>query len=92
MLAVATCNSLVDRLFVKLQTRHGEQSYPEGRLPLVITGAFLLPVTVVLYGWAPQLQWPAWTLLLIVVVSVITFGTINAVHRSTFRLRLTDVA
>ena len=48
--------------------RHGKQSYPEGRLPLVIAGAFLLPFTVLLYGWTPQLHWPAWVLLLAVVV------------------------
>lgn len=69
MLAVATCNGLVDRLFNKLQARHGEQSYPEGRLPLVIGAAFLLPITVVLYGAAPQFHWPVWVLLSIVVVN-----------------------
>lgn len=68
MMAVATCNGLVDRLYNKLQARHGEQSYPEGRLPLVIAAALLLPITVVLYGWAPQLKWPVMTLLLFVVV------------------------
>lgn len=69
MLGIFTCNRIVDRVYNKLQARHAEATFPEGRLPLVITGAFLLPVTVALYGWAPHLHWPVGVLLLAVVVS-----------------------
>ena len=43
----------MDKIYIRLGKRHGG-FYPEGRLPLVITGAFLLPVAVLLYGWTAQ--------------------------------------
>lgn len=43
----------MDRMYNALGRRHGSW-YPEGRLPLVITGAFLMPVAVVLYGWTAE--------------------------------------
>lgn len=45
----------MDRIYVHLNQRHGKH-YPEGRLPLVITGAFLLPLAVALYGWTAELH------------------------------------
>lgn len=47
----------MDRIYNKLNERHGS-FYPEGRLPLVIIGAFLLPVSVAIYGWTAELQAP----------------------------------
>lgn len=65
---LAICNLLVDKLYVKLQARHGEKAYPEGRLPLPIVGAFAFPFIVALYGYAPGLHWPVWVLLLAVIL------------------------
>ena len=43
--------------------------YPEGRLPLIVVGAFCLPLTVAFYGIVPHLQWSYWLLLLAVVIT-----------------------
>jgi MFS family permease len=67
-MGLAVCNLLVDKLYVKLQARHGEKAYPEGRLPLPIVGAFAFPFIVALYGYAPGLHWPVWVLLLAVIL------------------------
>lgn len=45
----------MDRIYRKLNKRHGG-FYPEARLPLVITGAFLLPTAVILYGWTAEMR------------------------------------
>lgn len=47
----------MDKIYNTLGKRHGK-FYPEGRLPLVIAGAFLLPIAVALYGWTAQLHVP----------------------------------
>ena len=47
----------MDRIYNKLAKRHGT-FYPDGRLPLVIAGAFLLPVAVTLYGWTAEAHMP----------------------------------
>ena len=47
----------MDRIYNKLTKRHNGY-YPEGRLPLVIAGAFLLPVAVTLYGWTAEANMP----------------------------------
>lgn len=43
--------------------------YPEGRLPLLVVGAFCLPATVAFYGIVPHLQLSVWLLLLAVVLT-----------------------
>lgn len=53
-----------------MRERHGaEKTYPEGRLPLIVVGAFCLPITVTFYGLVPQLEWSFWLLLLAVVIT-----------------------
>jgi MFS family permease len=65
---LAIVNLLVDRLYVKLQARHGDKAYPEGRLPIPIVAAFAFPFIVAFYGFVPGLHWPVWTLLLAVIL------------------------
>ncbi|KAK3711305.1 hypothetical protein LTR37_009685 [Vermiconidia calcicola] len=65
---IITCNLLVDRLYVKLQERPGDKIYPEGRLPLVVFGAFTLPFIIALYGWSAGAHFPVAVLLLAVVL------------------------
>lgn len=45
----------MDKIYNKLNKSRG-RFYPEGRLPLLITGAFLLPVAITLYGWTAELH------------------------------------
>ena len=53
-----------------MRRRHAaEKTYPEGRLPLLVVGAFCLPLTVAFYGLVPHLQWSYWLLLLAVVIT-----------------------
>lgn len=68
LLGIITCNLLVDRVYIRLQKGHGDQPYPEARLPLVVAGGFLLPFTVALYGWSAERHWSVWILLLSVVL------------------------
>lgn len=82
MSGIAVCNFVSDRLYVKLEQQRGGKFYPEGRLPLSIFGAFTIPLVVLLYGWAPQLEWPVWVLLgsvvligLVVVLSIVPMMT-----------------
>lgn len=70
MLGIAVCSKAVDKIYGTLQALRAPKSYPEGRLPLPIAGAFALPFVVALYGYAPELHWPVWVLL----VSVVLFG------------------
>ncbi|KAK0365227.1 hypothetical protein LTR59_005257 [Friedmanniomyces endolithicus] len=51
------CNSLLDYISVRLQPPHLAHQ-PELRLPLAIFGAFTLPLTLALYGWAAELHLP----------------------------------
>ncbi|KAK3697494.1 hypothetical protein LTR37_017440 [Vermiconidia calcicola] len=68
ILGIITCDLLVDRLYVKLRKRHGNKIYPEGRLPLVVFGAFTLPSIIALYGWSAAAHLPVAVLLLAVVL------------------------
>ena len=68
VLAVLVCNLFVDKIYVKIQEQHKGAFYPEGRLPLVVFGAWFLPLVVVFYGWSAALHWPAWIFLCIVVL------------------------
>jgi MFS family permease len=64
---------MLDRVYTYLQTKQ-EQKHPElgpqpeNRLPLVIFGAFALPLSVILYGWTAQLRLPVWILLFSVIL------------------------
>lgn len=49
----------MDKIYRKLGKRHGRH-YPEGRLPLTIIGAFLLPLAATLYGWTAQMHVRVW--------------------------------
>ena len=56
-MGIIVCNRGMDPIYNKLGKRHGK-FYPEGRLPLVIVGAFLLPIAVTLYGWTAEAHTP----------------------------------
>ncbi|KAK1051052.1 hypothetical protein LTR74_016880 [Friedmanniomyces endolithicus] len=56
-LGTIVCNSLLDYITVRLQPPHLPHQ-PELRLPLAIFGAFTLPLTLALYGWAAELHLP----------------------------------
>lgn len=68
IIAILVCNNLVDKIYTAMRRRHADgRTYPEGRMPFVVVGAFCLPVTVALYGLVPQMQWSVWLLLLTVI-------------------------
>ncbi|KAF2480130.1 putative major facilitator superfamily transporter [Neohortaea acidophila] len=69
---IAICNFVSDWLYIKLEKKHGGRSYPEGRLPLSILGAFFTPLVMFLYGWSADRHWPVWVLL----VSVVFVGLV----------------
>lgn len=46
-----------------LQNSNDGKPQPEYRLPLVISGAFLLPAAVTLYGFTAQERWPVGVML-----------------------------
>lgn len=60
---IIASNLLIDRVYNKLQKLHGDTKYPEGRLPLAILGAILLPFAVALAGWCAELHWHVGVLL-----------------------------
>ncbi|CZT14156.1 related to multidrug resistance protein [Ramularia collo-cygni] len=63
IISVALCNRLLDRIFIHLRDSNKGAEQPEYRLPLAIAGNILLPLTVVLYGWAAECHLPiAWVL------------------------------
>ena len=62
-LGIVVCNTLLDRIYAKLQ-KPGQPHQPENRLPIVIFGAFTLPLSVVLYGWIAALRLPVPVLIL----------------------------
>src|ERR1700753_466772 len=57
------CNFTLDKIYVHLAEVNGA-TRPEYRLPVLLGGAFFMPVTIILYGWITQEHWPAWLLLL----------------------------
>lgn len=58
---IVICETALDRIYNRLQPRQ-----PENRLPLSIAGAFLLPLSVLLYGWSASFHLPVPVLLLAV--------------------------
>ncbi|KAK6368188.1 hypothetical protein LTS17_009929 [Exophiala oligosperma] len=55
-ISVILCNLLLDRIYVRLRKSHDGVEQPEFRLPLVILGAFTMPLVIAIYGWIPQLH------------------------------------
>ena len=51
-------NVLLDKIYIKLRDQHKGVEAPEFRLPVLIVGAFALPLSVVAYGWASQMRLP----------------------------------
>lgn len=64
----------MDRIYVHLQGGSENKPKPENRLPLVIFGAFALPVVVALYGFIAQNQLPV--MLLLVNVGLLGFSLV----------------
>lgn len=59
------CNLFLDRVYDALGKSHGI-GHPEYRLPFLIVGAALMPVSVAFYGWVPYSHWSVYLLLLAV--------------------------
>lgn len=53
---IVAINLLLDRVYMRLRDKHQGQGQPEYRLPLVVIGSFIFPLTVLMYGWAAELQ------------------------------------
>ncbi|TQN65305.1 Efflux pump radE [Colletotrichum shisoi] len=68
-ISVLVSNFSLDRIYIKLRG-NDPVGRPEYRLPLVIFGAFTLPLSITAYGWIAQLHLPVGFLLL----SVATLG------------------
>ncbi|KAI9725536.1 MAG: hypothetical protein M1828_003024 [Chrysothrix sp. TS-e1954] len=50
---------LTDRLWARMQRRHGTAIVPEYRVPLMLPSTFLVPIGLLWYGWSAQagLHW-----------------------------------
>lgn len=72
VIGIFTCNRTMDKIYKKLGKRHGKH-YPEGRLPLLLVGTFLLPVAVTLYGWIAQAHAPVPVFLATVTLLCVSF-------------------
>ncbi|KAK8096823.1 MFS transporter [Apiospora kogelbergensis] len=59
------CNSVLDRIYIMLRDANNGVGRPEYRLPVVIVGAFALPLSFTIYGWVPELGLPLWVMLTI---------------------------
>jgi hypothetical protein len=63
-MGIAVCKFTLDRIYIKLgKANHGEGK-PEYRLPVLLIGAFTLPLIVALYGWIAELKLPVVLLLI----------------------------
>ncbi|KAK9799143.1 putative Major facilitator superfamily (MFS) profile domain-containing protein [Seiridium cardinale] len=45
---------IMDCLWHHLKTRHGEDTAPEYRVPLMVPGAILIPLGLLIYGWSAE--------------------------------------
>ncbi|KAI8623891.1 major facilitator superfamily domain-containing protein [Xylariaceae sp. FL1651] len=56
------CAPLQDRIYASLKRRYGGAGRPEYRVPMMVPGAFLVPVGLIIYGWTAQFKthwiWP----------------------------------
>lgn len=57
------CTFALDRIYVRLQKANNGIANPEFRMPLLIACSLLLPIAVVMYGWAADRHWPVAILL-----------------------------
>ncbi|KAI0469559.1 MFS transporter [Xylaria cf. heliscus] len=57
-LSAIVLNVFLDKIYIKLRERNKGVGTPEFRLPIVIVGAFCLPLSLIAYGWASQLRLP----------------------------------
>jgi len=48
------CAPLQDRIYAALKRRYGGPGRPEYRVPMMVPGAFLVPVGLVIYGWTAE--------------------------------------
>lgn len=62
------CNVFLDRIYIRLRSKHKGVGQPEYRLPLIIFGSILFPVAVALYGWSTELRLHVSVLLVAVVL------------------------
>lgn len=63
--SVIVCNMILDRIYIRMRAASpGGVGQPEFRLPVVVAGAFSLPLAVVLYGVIAQAALPLPLLLL----------------------------
>lgn len=58
VVSVILCNRLLDRIYIRLRDTHKGVGLPEYRLPLVLIGAFTIPISAAFYGWVPALRLP----------------------------------
>ncbi|KAI0453053.1 MFS transporter [Xylaria acuta] len=70
-ISVIIMNIFLDKIYIKLRDRNKGVGTPEFRLPIAITGAFSLPLSVIAYGWVSQLRLP----LPVLMFAVGLFGT-----------------
>ncbi|KAK8000980.1 hypothetical protein PG991_013202 [Apiospora marii] len=63
IIGTLVCNSVLDRIYIKLRAANDGIGLPEYRLPIVIVGAFALPTTFIMYGWAAEMHVPLWLML-----------------------------
>ncbi|KAF0317244.1 Efflux pump radE [Colletotrichum sp. SAR11_59] len=66
-ISVVVSNFSLDRIYIKLRG-NDPTGRPEYRLPLVVVGAFGLPLTIIAYGWIAQFKLPVIWLLVSVAV------------------------
>lgn len=48
---------VMDKLWIYLKNRAGNQTAPEHRVPLMVPGAILIPLGLLIYGWSAERQW-----------------------------------
>jgi MFS family permease len=51
LISLVISGALSDRILKKLTARNGGKPKPEYRLPLLFPGAFLIPISLFIYGW-----------------------------------------
>lgn len=62
------CNIFLDKIYIRLRNKHKGVGQPEYRLPLIIIGSILFPISIALYGWSTELRLHVGVLLLAVVL------------------------
>lgn len=62
------CNVFLDKIYIRLRNKHKGVGQPEYRLPLIIVGSILFPISIALYGWSTQLHLHVAVLLLAVIL------------------------